>query len=325
MNHLTLYGYEEDGELFVWRCPVCGSTGPIGTCCLHDAPMVDGYKGGDAVSRKLVRVPGVGEEPRPDVDAFALQAYGEDVDGFQDIYLKDWAALLLAMESDGWRILHFTHGESVAEGGSVQCDGVALAQLVEAAAGALWNEREFRDPTGDEPEGWCPPGHDVHQEPPREPFLWEQMVAEGKYEGSQEETRADARAVINALLVLTQQSSGGQEGGVEEGHRWVLVSDEDENETKVCTRCGAQRDMHGALAVRAKISGGWPSQIDCDLIRLVIDPEAAVEGLSDEDRKYYEECRKSIVDARLAAPLNEGKNVIASTQPISDYKSGEGR
>lgn len=71
-------------------------------------------------------------------------------------------------------------------------------ESVEALAEALWNEREFRDPTGDQPEGWCPPGHDVHQEPPREPFLWEQMVAEGKYEGDQRECRADARAALEA-------------------------------------------------------------------------------------------------------------------------------
>lgn len=89
-----------------------------------------------------------------------------------------------------------------------------VEKAVEAAAEALWNEREFREPTGDEPEGWCPPGHDVHQKPPHEPFLWEQMVAEGKYEGEQEETRADARAVVDAIRpLLTQQP--------------VLLSDED--------------------------------------------------------------------------------------------------
>ena len=74
--------------------------------------------------------------------------------------------------------------------------------VVEKVAEALWNEREYREPTGDEPEGWCPPGHDVHQEPPREPFLWEQMVAEGKFEGDQEETRAEARAVTAAITPL---------------------------------------------------------------------------------------------------------------------------
>lgn len=71
-------------------------------------------------------------------------------------------------------------------------------EAVEAAAEALWNEREFRDPTGDAPDGWCPPGHDVHQPPPREPFLWEQMVSEGKFDGDQKQTHDDARAILEA-------------------------------------------------------------------------------------------------------------------------------
>lgn len=100
-------------------------------------------------------------------------------------------------------------------------EGTEDAEAVEAIAEALWNEREFREPTGDEPEGWCPPGHDVHQEPPREPFLWEQMVTEGKYEGDQEETRKDARAVLAALRRLSKD-------GGEEGLRERLLEERDE-------------------------------------------------------------------------------------------------
>ena len=80
-------------------------------------------------------------------------------------------------------------------------------EAVEVVAEAMWNEREFRDPTGDPPDGCCPPGHDVHQQPPREPFLWEQMVAEGKFDGDQAETRADARRIVDALLAAAQQAA----------------------------------------------------------------------------------------------------------------------
>ncbi len=62
MNHLTLHAYEEDGELFVWRCGVCGSTGEAGSACLHEPPMADPRSGW--VDREQVRVPGVVEEPR---------------------------------------------------------------------------------------------------------------------------------------------------------------------------------------------------------------------------------------------------------------------
>jgi hypothetical protein len=63
MNHLTLYGYEDDnGELFVYRCPEesCGSSGPKGSFCGHDRPPSNPTWRG--LERKPVRVPGVGEE-----------------------------------------------------------------------------------------------------------------------------------------------------------------------------------------------------------------------------------------------------------------------
>lgn len=71
-------------------------------------------------------------------------------------------------------------------------------EAVELAAEALWNEREYRDPTGEAPDDWYPPGDNPDQQPPREPFLWERMVAEGKFEGDQEEYRTDALAVLQA-------------------------------------------------------------------------------------------------------------------------------
>jgi hypothetical protein len=83
-------------------------------------------------------------------------------------------------------------------------------EMVERAAEALWNEREFRDPTGDPPDDWCPPGHDVHQRPPNEPALWAEMVAAGKYEGDQADYRKDARAVLAAALTDSTDDEGEQ-------------------------------------------------------------------------------------------------------------------
>jgi hypothetical protein len=95
-------------------------------------------------------------------------------------------------------------------------EGPGFEEAVEALAEALWNEREFRDPTGDAPDDWCPPGHDVRQPPPREPFLWERMVSEGKFDSDQKETRDVARAALSAALPYLQQP---QPIGVEEGLR----------------------------------------------------------------------------------------------------------
>jgi hypothetical protein len=81
----------------------------------------------------------------------------------------------------------------------------------ELAAEALWNEREFRDPTGEAPDDWYPPGDNPDQQPPREPFLWEQMVAEGKYEGDQEECRADALAVLQAAAPALRKQGAEEE------------------------------------------------------------------------------------------------------------------
>lgn len=64
MNHITLYAYEEDGELFVYRCPVCGSPGAPNSMCGHEPPSVDAYKHTDYVHRVPVRVPQVEEEQR---------------------------------------------------------------------------------------------------------------------------------------------------------------------------------------------------------------------------------------------------------------------
>jgi len=59
----------------------------------------------------------------------------------------------------------------------------------------------------------------------------------------------------------------------EDGHAWVLVSDEDPLETELCFCCGAQRDKNGDLP-RATVTDGW--------------------------EKTYEECRRSIVEAQRA-------------------------
>jgi hypothetical protein len=65
MNHLTAYAYEEDGKLFLYRCPErsCGSVGEPGSYCGgHDAPPADPSWRGP--KRVRVLVPEAGEEPR---------------------------------------------------------------------------------------------------------------------------------------------------------------------------------------------------------------------------------------------------------------------
>lgn len=89
---------------------------------------------------------------------------------------------------------------------------------------------------------------------------------------------------------------------VETAHRFVLVDEADPKETEVCRQCGAQRDCDGPLEERATITGGWPNKIDCDLLRAILDPEAAAEQLPEAERRRYEECRQSCIDARLDEP-----------------------
>jgi hypothetical protein len=63
MNPISVFAYEEDGELFVYRCSECGSSGPEGSRCRgHEPPLSAPDWTGPL--RKPVRVPGVGEEPR---------------------------------------------------------------------------------------------------------------------------------------------------------------------------------------------------------------------------------------------------------------------
>jgi hypothetical protein len=82
---------------------------------------------------------------------------------------------------------------------------------VESAAESLWNETEFEQPSGPEPDGWCPPGHDVHQEPPKEPDLWETVLGEGRYPASVEETREEARKMLAAAYPAIQAQVRAEE------------------------------------------------------------------------------------------------------------------
>jgi hypothetical protein len=59
----------------------------------------------------------------------------------------------------------------------------------------------------------------------------------------------------------------------EDGHVWVLVSEEDPLETEVCVNCGAQRNRNGELPF-ASVTGGW--------------------------KRTYEDCQRSIVEAQRA-------------------------
>lgn len=105
----------------------------------------------------------------------------------------------------------------------------------ELAAEALWNERERRDPTGEAPDDWYPPGDNPDQPPPREPFLWEQMVAEGKFEGDQEECRADALAVLQAAAPALRRQ------GAEEAERERRRSEQRRDEREELSDQSEQR------------------------------------------------------------------------------------
>lgn len=95
-----------------------------------------------------------------------------------------------------------------------------------------------------------------------------------------------------------------------EPHRWALVSEEDPLEHEVCITCGAQRNRNGPVDERAFITGGWPSPMDCELLRIFSDDEAAAASLSAEERTEYERCKQSVIDARRSAERNEGQRYI---------------
>ncbi len=77
-RQISVFAYEEDGELFLHRCPVCGEPGEKGSVCEHDPPIADAYKGADRPERKPVRVPGVGEEPRYTLEEFGDLLLGDE-------------------------------------------------------------------------------------------------------------------------------------------------------------------------------------------------------------------------------------------------------
>lgn len=85
-------------------------------------------------------------------------------------------------------------------------------------------------------------------------------------------------------------------------HVWILVSDEDEDQTEFCKECGAQRNRHGALPERATVTGGWPSAIDCDLLAVLRDPDAAFAKLPPEVQQEYIDAQESVLVARGFKP-----------------------
>jgi hypothetical protein len=64
-------------------------------------------------------------------------------------------------------------------------------------------------------------------------------------------------------------------------HCWVLVDDEDPDETEICRRCGSQRNRHGRLTGKARITGGWPIP-NCE------DPDALTKLHSEIERLHTE-------------------------------------
>jgi hypothetical protein len=89
MNHLTAHAYEQDdGTLVIYRCPVCGSTGPIASACLHEAPLADHRNGW--VERESVRVPKVGEELLSADDLESLRRLARTLEDEADTAPNDW-------------------------------------------------------------------------------------------------------------------------------------------------------------------------------------------------------------------------------------------
>lgn len=66
--------------------------------------------------------------------------------------------------------------------------------------------------------------------------------------------------------------------------------------------------------------GGASLGSDCDLVRIVSDPESAFNALPAEERAMYEAAQQSIVDARRAAYADEGNIVLGATQPQPDQQ-----
>lgn len=99
------------------------------------------------------------------------------------------------------------------------------------------------------------------------------------------------------------------QAGESKTHRWVLVDYDDPDEHEVCTRCGAQRNRHGRIEERAKITGGWP-EADCDLRAALITPDEAFRCLSEGEQQAYRDAQQSVVDARRSANRVEGEQML---------------
>lgn len=73
-------------------------------------------------------------------------------------------------------------------------------EVIDAVAERLWNEREFRDPSGPAPDDWIAPGDNPDATPPHEPHLWADVVKEDRYQGDVREYRADAQHALESVV-----------------------------------------------------------------------------------------------------------------------------
>jgi len=196
-------------------------------------------------------------------------------------------------------------------------------EAAELAAEALWNERERRDPTGDAPDDWYPPGDNPDQPPPREPFLWEQMVAEGKFEGDQEETRSDALAVLQAAApALRKQGAEEAERRLDKARRERLLGGEWPGVTLM-------RDAG------TKSSPPWTwweiGDFDADKYEVeeyvprrdldqALAKGAEEHGLSDADRERLRRIAKSLegIDRGFQAQIDADRNSAAFLRDLAD-------
>lgn len=319
MNHLTLYAYEQDGELFVYRCPECGSTGEAGSRCgSHEPPLEVAGEGGP--KRVPVRVPGVGEERRFTVeDLEGLLGDDECAAGAEalthreatrgeivEVRLEVRAALNHFLD-------HFTQ-QPDSDGNQQPLGGVVWC----VRCGFVAGRRAEVDPFGSWRQSGCIDGGEhgptqtVEEERLGESRAIRPHVTEGdsvQCDGvALAQVIADIERQINGridsgannaylhclglLKGLTQQSSGGQEGGVEEGALSRLE------------KAGEKLAVEARYPL-AEITDGDPPE------------HRAWNDAQAEALKAWNEARNSL---RPEAPPADN-----STQPISDYKSGEGR
>ena len=266
MTRLTVFAYEEDGDLFVYRCPECGSTGPVGsTYVAHEPPLSMPELAGP--ERKPVRVPGVGEE----------------------------LVSLSADEREELRLL----ASFLRHNGKVKAEAGARL-LADLADRPHFTQQQL---------------HDL-------------KFAPRSYTPEQAAVIKDAvanRKPLSTQPLPVQQSSGGQEATCDGSGKLITRPDINGDCREVacpgCGKCGGQGGgvEEGALGRLEKAGELLAVEARHRLGEITFDnpDHPAWQGPQAQALKVWNEARNSL---RPDAPPADN-----STQPISDYKSGEGK